>query len=254
MTTRSTPSLLNPIHTFLEALTSSPTSPTYITTILSTFTTQPVPLIHEHGLPQLAPFLGRSFTGTDGIARYFELLGDYLIIRDMRFEPEETWVVDAEAETVVVRGRARFVWKSTRQGWDEEFVYRIALATDVSGRSSSGVGGGGGMGDDEVQRGVGRELDEGEKMGEERCLKVCEYRIWADTGAAYLARCGRLRDLLGEKGGGGVEGIHFDQDEDGEGERKKMEGRGETRAALNRRKSGHQDVLGAGLNVYGSCG
>ncbi|KAF7717220.1 Uncharacterized protein PECH_007496 [Penicillium ucsense] len=229
-TSSTSSSLLQPIRTFLQALTSPPTTPTYIPTLLSAFTTDPLPLIHEHGLPQLAPFLGRSFTGTDGIARYFQLLAEHLTIRDMSFEPETAWVADAEAGAVVVRGKARFIWNGTGQGWDEEFVYRLGVAT-------------------EMDRGEGEDGDAG--GGE---LKVCEYRIWADTGAAYLARLGKLGDLLEGGTGGGVERIHFDQDEDGEGERKKMEGRGETRASLNRKRSGHQDMLGAGLNVYGSCG
>jgi hypothetical protein len=148
------PDLLKPIHAFLEALTNpNPKDPNQL---LSTFTT----------LPQLAPFLGRQFTGQDGIATYFELLSSLLSIKDMVFEPEESWVVDASCMAVSLRGTATFVWKQTQQSWDETFAYRIKLAAD-----------GGGSGE------TGR-------------LAVCEYHVWADTGAAYLARCGRLGDLM----------------------------------------------------------
>ncbi|KAJ5970542.1 uncharacterized protein N7479_000460 [Penicillium vulpinum] len=177
MTTR--PDLLKPIHALLEALTDPTTTPNQL---LSTFTTSPKPLVHEHGLPQLAPFLGRPFTGQDGIATYFKLLSSLLSIKNMAFEPEESWVVDESCMAVSLRGTATFVWKESRQAWDETFVYRIKLAVD---------GGGG-------------------RSGEGR-LAVCEYQVWADTGAAYLARLGRLGDLM-ESGSGG-EGIYVDFDE-----------------------------------------
>jgi hypothetical protein len=250
--------LLSPIQSLLTALTSPPTSPTYISTILSTFTIEPTPSIHEHGLPQLAPFLGRTFTGTDGIARYFELLAETLSISDMTFEPEEAWLVDNDCMAVVLRGRARFRWKRTGQGWDETFIYRIALAEERGGD----IGSGGGV--DMARTGVSpatpaTAADGGDDSRGKGNLKVVEYQVWADTGAAYLARMGKMGDLMGEKGG--VEGIYFAR-EDGDGEvavgdkqmeARKMEGR-ETQSSLNRKKSGHQDILGSGLNVYGSCG
>ncbi|KAJ5519998.1 hypothetical protein N7463_000451 [Penicillium fimorum] len=178
MTTR--PDLLKPIHALLEALTDpDPTNPNKL---LSTFTTSPSPLAHEHGLPQLAPFLGRPFTGQDGVATYFELITSLLSIKNMVFESDENWVVDKSCMAVSLRGTATFGWKETRQAWDETFVYRIKLAAD------------GGSGE-------GR-------------LAVCEYHVWADTGAAYLARLGRLGDLMGSKSGGG-EGIHIDFDAEG---------------------------------------
>ncbi|KAJ5816279.1 hypothetical protein N7447_008512 [Penicillium robsamsonii] len=177
MTTR--PDLLKPIHALLEALTNpDPTNPNKL---LSTFTTSPNPLAHEHGLPQLAPFLGRPFTGQDGVATYFELITSLLFIKNMVFEPDENWVVDKSCMAVSLRGTATFGWKETRQAWDETFVYRIKLAVD------------GGPGE-------GR-------------LAVCEYHVWADTGAAYLARLGKLGDLMNSKGGG--EGIYVDFDAEG---------------------------------------
>ncbi|KAJ5692244.1 hypothetical protein N7462_001667 [Penicillium macrosclerotiorum] len=208
--------LIEPVQALLSALTNS-TSHSPISTLLATFTTQPTPLVHEHGLPQLAPFLGRSFTGQDGVARYFELLADHLRIESMAFESDDLWLVDDASQAIALRGSATFTWKDTGHAWDETFIYRVALAEDV------GRGGG---------------------------LRVCEYRVWADTGAAYLARLGRLDELLG--GRGGVEGIHLPgEQDDGTGIQK--DGR-ETRRSLDRKRSGCQDVMGGGLNVYGSCG
>lgn len=201
--------LIKPVQSLLTALT-QPSSPD---TLLSTFTTNPTPLCHEHGLPQLAPFLGRSFTGRDGVARYFGLLSEHLDIKNMTFEPDDAWVVDDASMAVCLRGSAKFVWKRTGQAWDETFVYRIAVAEDISDGSK----------------------------GE---LKVCEYRVWADTGAAYLARLGRLGELVTVGNGiGNGEGIHVGKD-----------GEGETRGGLHRDKNSSDDVLGSGLNVYGSCG
>ncbi|KAJ5210886.1 hypothetical protein N7491_010701 [Penicillium cf. griseofulvum] len=172
MTTRS--DLLKPIHRLIEALTNPNPNPNQL---LSTFTTFPNPLVYEHGLPQLAPFLGRPFIGQDGVATYFELIGSLLSIKNMVFEPEESWVVDESCMAVSLRGTAIFGWKDTRQAWDETFVYRIKLAVDGSG---------------------------------EEGLAICEYHVWADTGAAYLARLGRLGDLIESKNG---EGIYLDFDE-----------------------------------------
>ncbi|KAJ5111003.1 hypothetical protein N7532_001538 [Penicillium argentinense] len=178
-------SLTEAVQHFLNALTASPPS---TPNLLKTFTTNPRPLIHEHGLQQLAPFLGRTFTGSEGVTRYFEILAQYLSIEKMGFESEDAWVVDEESMTVSLRGSARFVWKETGQAWDETFFYRLGLARD-----------------------------EGEGK-----VAVCEYRIWADTGAAYLARIGRLEDVLAGDSLG--------------------------------KEQGQKDVLGGGLNVYGSCG
>ncbi|GAW24319.1 hypothetical protein ANO14919_139030 [Xylariales sp. No.14919] len=35
-------------------------------------------IVHEHGLPQLAPFLGRDFYGLEEVRKYFEVVGGYL--------------------------------------------------------------------------------------------------------------------------------------------------------------------------------
>ncbi|KAE8349400.1 hypothetical protein BDV28DRAFT_61602 [Aspergillus coremiiformis] len=134
--------------------TSSP-----LPTLLSNFTTNPPATALEHGLPHLAPFLGRAFKGSDGLTTYFGLLSDLLTIENMVFEPEETWVVDERAMAVSLRGEGRFTWNATGQTWEETFVYRIGLAEDA------GV------------------------------VKVVVYEVWADTGAAYLARRGLLELL-----------------------------------------------------------
>ncbi|KAJ6114978.1 hypothetical protein N7486_000756 [Penicillium sp. IBT 16267x] len=157
MTPRST--LIDPIQSLLATLV----TPNPISTITSTFTTQPAPIIHEHGLHQLAPFLGRTFTGIDGISEYFNIIMTTLEIGSMTFEPESIWLVDDTNLAVCLRGKAKFTWRETGQSWDETFIYRIALAKDTS--------------KDEDKRGR---------------LLVSEYQVWADTGAAYLARTGGL--------------------------------------------------------------
>ncbi|KAI1742204.1 hypothetical protein F4680DRAFT_413217 [Xylaria scruposa] len=119
-------------------------------------------VVHEHGLPQLAPFLGRDFCGVDGAREYFETVAKYLRYEDMQFVE---FVVDTggQDETgdryeegvgkVAVRGKARFTWNETNQSWDETFVYVLRF-------------------------------DEGGDL--------VRYEVWADSGAAYLARRGEL--------------------------------------------------------------
>jgi len=107
-------------------------------------------IVYEHGLPQLAPFLGRRFDGLDGVRSYFDLIGECLTYSNMHFS---NFVVDPRTSQVSVRGEARFTWKSTGQSWDEVFTYVLAFDED---------------------------------------LKVVKYEIWADSGAAYLARKGLL--------------------------------------------------------------
>ncbi|KAL2842376.1 hypothetical protein BJY01DRAFT_249146 [Aspergillus pseudoustus] len=136
-------------------------------TLLSTFTTSPPPQAHEHGLQSLAPFLGRQFTGRDGITNYFNNLNDLLGIESMSFDDEKEWIVDVESMAVALRGRATFVAKETGEKWDERFAYRISLA---------------------------EEKDEDEAEGR---LKVRVYEVWADTGAVYLARKGELKKVSG---------------------------------------------------------
>jgi hypothetical protein len=81
-------------------------------------------LVLEHGLAQLAPFLGRTFRGAEGLIQYLSVVSECLSFEGMRFTE---YTVDAEARRVAVRGQARFTWKSTGQVWDEEFVYVLAF-------------------------------------------------------------------------------------------------------------------------------
>lgn len=80
--------------------------------------------LFEYGLPELAPFLGRSFEGKEGIREYFAVVSDCLSYENMSFSD---YIVDVESRTTSVRGKARFTWKSTGKSWDEVFVYRIRL-------------------------------------------------------------------------------------------------------------------------------
>lgn len=101
--------------------------------------------IFEHGLPELAPFIGRSFYGIQGITDYFTIISNTLEYEDMYFYD---YSVDIEKKVVSVRGKAKFIWKSTTKYWNEIFIYRIQLDNEY---------------------------------------KILIYEVWADTGAAYLA-------------------------------------------------------------------
>ncbi|KAF9534985.1 hypothetical protein CPB83DRAFT_888926 [Crepidotus variabilis] len=59
------------------------------------------------------------------------------------------YFADVEAMKVSVKGDGKFTWLSTKQSWHETFTYTLDF-------------------DDE--------------------LKVVKYQVWADSGAAYLAR------------------------------------------------------------------
>ncbi|KAI9045653.1 uncharacterized protein KD926_008070 [Aspergillus affinis] len=161
--------VLTRTHALLNAFSNPSTS---LQTLLSNFTSSD-PWALEHGLPLLAPFLGRKYTGLEGLKTYFTLLAETLEIEWMRFEEEGGWVVDLDGEQgdgkgkgeserkVSLRGEAQFRWKSTNQAWEEGFAYRIGLVDEDGG-------------DD---------------------VKVKSYEVWADTGAAYLARMGKLDRL-----------------------------------------------------------
>jgi hypothetical protein len=88
--------------------------------IFSHFSTSDDVEAYEHGLPQLAPFLGREFRGQDGIKDYFQTMSGSLSYENMKFS---NFVVDAEENKVSVRGKAKFTWTSTGQSWDEVFTY-----------------------------------------------------------------------------------------------------------------------------------
>lgn len=88
--------------------------------IFSHFSPSDDVLVLEHGLPELAPFLGREFRGQEGLRDYFKILSSHLTYQDMQFS---NYVVDPETSKVSVRGQARFTWTSTGQAWDEVFTY-----------------------------------------------------------------------------------------------------------------------------------
>lgn len=128
-------------------------------TLLSHFSDTHAISAFEHGLPHLAPFLGRLFTGRrgpDSVPAYFALLSQYLTYEDMTFGP---WVVDADSHKVCVKGRAKFTWSEGEgkgQSWHEQFVYMFDFDQDG---------------------------------------KITDYQVWADSGAAYLAKRGELEDV-----------------------------------------------------------
>ncbi|OAL35392.1 hypothetical protein AYO20_05242 [Fonsecaea nubica] len=88
--------------------------------IFSHFSSSDDVLALEHGLPQLAPFLGREFRGHKGLQEYFGLLSSNLTYENMRFA---NFVVDPLVSKVSVRGEAKFTWTETGQSWDEVFTY-----------------------------------------------------------------------------------------------------------------------------------
>ncbi|KAH9940914.1 uncharacterized protein BXZ73DRAFT_75436 [Epithele typhae] len=105
-------------------------------TLLDHFSTTHAISAIEHGLEELAPFLGRDFTGRTGSSL----------------------------------GVARFTWTEgagAGQTWDECFAYMLDF---------------------------------------DQAAKVTNYQVWADSGAAYLARRGELKELLATKGATGTEG------------------------------------------------
>lgn len=88
--------------------------------ILSLFsTTNPISAI-EYGDSSLAPFLGKTFKGRDGVKEYFGIIASLLSYEDMSFSE---YVVDVEERKVGVKGRAKFTWKETGKSWDETFSY-----------------------------------------------------------------------------------------------------------------------------------
>lgn len=127
----------------------------------------------------------------------------------MSLDPDDQWIVDTESMAVSIRGSARFTWKSTGQAWDETFCYRIGLAEELEPENGGRYGTGG-------------------KTG---TLKVQEYVVWSDTGAAYLARNGKLGEVQ---------------------EVRQRESK-ETSRSRERRRSGCGEVVGGGLGAFGSC-
>jgi hypothetical protein len=105
---------------------------------------------HEHGNPSHAPFLGTTFTSTEGIEQYFNLLQELLSFTDMAFSD---YMVDDVGKVVCVKGSARFTWTTTQKGWNEVYIYRLGFV----------------------------EGEDGE--GRSNAWKVCRYEVWADSGS-----------------------------------------------------------------------
>jgi hypothetical protein len=131
-----------------------------ISAIMTHFSQTENIIAYEHGNRALAPFLGRSFEGVNGVKKYFKIIGSLLAYEDIRFGE---FVVDTEERKVAVRGWGQFTWLETRESWNEVFAYVL-------------------------------DFDEGEK--------IVRYQVWADSGAAYLARIGKLKEI--EEGEGHV--------------------------------------------------
>ncbi|KAK5079594.1 hypothetical protein LTR70_009275 [Exophiala xenobiotica] len=73
-------------------------------------------IIHEHGLQQLAPFLGREYRGIQGAEEYFTVLASTIALENGRLVGT---FADPEELKVSVKGEATFTWTSTGQSWDE---------------------------------------------------------------------------------------------------------------------------------------
>ncbi|KAK5790600.1 hypothetical protein VI817_007887 [Penicillium citrinum] len=158
--------LVQPVRALCHSLSSAAAIPD----ILRHFTVSPPPVAAEYGLKSLAPFLGREFEGQNGVAHYFHLVTDILAVHSMTFEEEISWMVDETLHLVGLRGKASFVWKDTGQLFEEAFFYRIGLAQEEE--------------NDDLQQ---------------RQWKVQDYRVWSDTGAAYLAHLNELGNLAMER-------------------------------------------------------
>ncbi|TFY73943.1 hypothetical protein EWM64_g10070 [Hericium alpestre] len=140
--------LLNAFQSFTDALGTGQD----LDTLLSHFSTSTEPEVIEHGLPVLAPFLGRRFVGRTGARQYFTLLNSLLALKEMSYSGH---IVDPTVCKVSAIGKGMWTWKNTGQTWSETFMVML-------------------------------DFDEE--------LKITRYQICADSGAAYLASRGELRD------------------------------------------------------------
>lgn len=150
--------------------------------LLSYFTSNSAPEIHEHGptsIPNLTstdsssrieiPFLGRTFSGRASdatrsangpIEDYFAALFASIRPHQITFHPasETNYFVDEVKNRVTVRGFAKLEWVKTGVVWEEEFVYLIDFEEEHS------------------------------------AFKVKKYQLWADTAGMMAAVLG-----VGEK-------------------------------------------------------
>jgi hypothetical protein len=89
------------------------------------------------------------------VRKYFDIIGDLLDYDSDSMQFLE-YAVDVERRKVFVRAKGRFTWRSTGESWDEMFAYLLDFDHE---------------------------------------LKVTDYQIWADSGAAYLAKLGKLDEI-----------------------------------------------------------
>ena len=94
------------------------------------------------------------------LGRIFTKPAEYLnvIAKHLTYENARyhSYMVDVETRKVNVQGIARFTWIETGESWDEVFTYVLDFDHEA---------------------------------------KITDWKIWADTGAAYLAKEGKLKDL-----------------------------------------------------------
>ncbi|KAH8831165.1 hypothetical protein DL96DRAFT_811654 [Flagelloscypha sp. PMI_526] len=115
--------LLASAKTFCDAVSQQ----TDAETILTHFSQTHQVSVFEHGDPSLAPFLGRSFIGKEGVKVYFDLISSVLSYGPMEFSG---FAVDTELKKVALKGKARFTWLSTKESWDETFAYILDFDQD----------------------------------------------------------------------------------------------------------------------------
>lgn len=79
----------------------------------------------------------------------------HILAQSVKYDNMEfvDYIIDVQERKVVVKGRAVFTWIDTEQSWDETFIYVLQF---------------------------------------DSVYKLARYEVWADSGAAYLARIGRL--------------------------------------------------------------
>ncbi|KAG9313049.1 transcription elongation factor S-II [Chiua virens] len=76
----------------------------------------------EHGLSRFAPFIGKSFTGRDGMRQYFSTVTALISYDDMDFTD---YIVDPVVRKVSVKATAKFTWITTNESWGETFTYML---------------------------------------------------------------------------------------------------------------------------------
>lgn len=125
-------------HAFCQALISPPATADLLKEFFIPEANGNNPTIREHGPSWVTvhlPFLGRDFVGVDASYEYFELLSQSLKMHldEDSFPGADGFVVDAEANKVVVVGKGKFESVTTGRSWDEKFSY-VLSGWDEDGR------------------------------------------------------------------------------------------------------------------------